>query len=402
MARWIWPATGLALFLAVILPSTLGWGLAIGLTLLSVGSTVWAAVLRRQVTVEIVLPARLIRGEDDELTVVATNRSRLPATRVRVEVQLPQGGLTPSEVFFELAVPGRSVVRRSTPITAFNRGRWQPLPLPVRLGDPFGIHEVETRRPPTANPVIVLPVVLPVRRIHLPAASPLAEVPDQRSLLNDPTAIVGIRPYEPGDPLRAIHWPATAATGTLVRRETERAWARDLLVVVDLDHDGWQRHDQAPEVGIIVAASLLAEAILRLRQPAGLLTSWVDTPGDEPRPAGFRITGARPHLDSMLSHLAVARLHPGLPLADLVGRDVRRQDSGAPRTWRQPGTTVAVITGRPGNELAGALRQLRRRGLSPVVIHVGRGDLLDAAVPATGGAPRITVPSDVPLSRLTL
>lgn len=393
MARWIWLATAIALCLALVLPSTLGWGLAIGLTLLSVGATVWAAVLRRRVDVEIVLPGRLIRGEDGELTVVVTNRSRLPATRVRVEVQLPQGGLTPSEVFFEFAVPGRSVVRRSTPITAFNRGRWQPLPLPVRLGDPFGIHEVETRRPPVAAPVIVLPVVLPVRRIQLPAASPLAEVPDRRSLLTDPTAIVGIRPYEPGDPLRAIHWPATAATGTLVRRETERAWARDLLVVVDLDHDGWERHDQAPEVGIIVAASLLADAILRLRQPAGLLTSWADVPGEEPRPARFSITGARPHLDAMLTHLAVARLHPGLPLADLVGRDVRRH---------QPGTTVAVITGRPGAELAGALRQLRRRGLSPVVIQVGRGDLLAAAVPATGGAPRLTVPSDVPLTKLTL
>lgn len=393
MSRWIWPATLTAVLLALVLPSYVGWGLAIGTVLLSVGATIWAATLRRRVSVRIVLPARLIRGEEAELTVVATNRSRLPATRVRVDVQLPKGGLTPSELSFELTVPGRSVVRRGAPVTAFNRGRWQPAPLPVRVGDPFGIHELDTRQPPASEPVIILPVVLPVRRLQLPAASPLAEVPDQRSLLTDPTAIVGIRPYEPGDPLRAIHWPATAATGTLVRRETERAWARDLLVVVDLDHDGWQPHEQAPETGIIVAASLLADAILRLRQPAGLLTSWPGTPGEQPHAAGYRITGARPHLDAMLTHLAVAKVHRGLPLADLVGRDVRRH---------QPGTTVAVITGRPGDELAGALRQLRRKGLAPVVIHVARTEVLEAAVPATGGAPRITVASDIPLTKLTL
>ncbi|MFA9444689.1 DUF58 domain-containing protein [Egicoccus sp. AB-alg6-2] len=393
MARWIWPASLAALLFALVLPSPAGWGLAIGAALLSVGSTGWAAVLRRAVRVEIVLPARLVRGEDADLVLVATNRSRLPATRVRVDVQLPPGGLSPSELSFELAVPARSTVRRSSPVTAFNRGRWQPAPLPVRVSDPFGIHEVDTRVPPAAEPVIVLPVVLPVRRLQLPAASPLAEVPDQRSLLTDPTAIVGIRPYEPGDPLRAIHWPATAATGTLVRRETERAWARDLLVVVDLDHDGWERHEHAPEVGMVVAASLLADAILRLRQPAGLLTSWPGAPGHDPHAARFRVGGARPHLDAMLTHLAVARLHPGLLLADLVGRDVRRH---------QPGTTVAVVTGRPGTELAAALRLLRRRGLAPVVIQVGRTDVLQSRVPPTGGAPRLTVPSDVPLARLTL
>ncbi|MFA9431237.1 DUF58 domain-containing protein [Egicoccus sp. AB-alg2] len=393
MSRWIWPATLTALALAVVLPSPAGWGLAIGLLLLSLGSTAWAAVLRRRVQVEVVLPARLIRGEHAELTVVATNRSRLPATRVRVEVQLPPGGLSPSSLSFELAVPARSTVRRGAPVTAFNRGRWEPVPRPALVGDPFGIHEIATRRPPTAAPVVVLPDVLPVRRIHLPAASPLAEVPDRRSLLTDPTAIVGVRPYAPGDPLRAIHWPATAATGTLVRRETERAWARDLLVVVDLDHDGWERHDHAPEVGIVVAASLLADALLRLRQPAGLLTSWVDRVGEEPRATAFRIAGARPHLDAMLTHLAVAKLHPGIPLPDLVGRDVRRH---------QPGTTVAVVTGRPGRHLADALRPLRRNGLAPVVVHVAPDQVLRAEVPPTGGCPRIPVASDVPLSRLTL
>ena len=392
MARWIWPSALALLLLARVLPSRVGWGLALGVTLLAAVSTVWAMTLRRRVRVDVELPARLIRGETRELTVVVTNTSRLPATRVRVEVRLPVGGLTPSAMTFELTVPGRSVTRRSATVTGYGRGRWEPQALPVLVGDPFGIHEVATRRPASTRPVLVLPVVLPVRRLALPTASPLAEVPDQRSLLTDPTAIVGVRPYAPGDPLRSIHWPATAATGTLVRRETERAWARDLLVVLDLDHDGWVHRDHAAEVGIVVAASLLADAILRLRQPAGLLTSWADRHDGDPRAAGFKIAGARPHLDAMLGHLAVVSRHRGVPLADLVGRDVRRH---------QPGTTVAVITGQPDQALATALRRLRSGGLAPVVVHVARTEALHAAAP-TGGAPRITVPSDVPLSKVTL
>ncbi len=43
-----------------------------------------------------------------------------------------------------------------------------------------------------------------------------------------------VREYRPGDPLRVVHWPATARTGLPMVRELEREDARAQLILVDL------------------------------------------------------------------------------------------------------------------------------------------------------------------------
>jgi uncharacterized protein (DUF58 family) len=204
---------------------------------LVVGTRLWVRALRRGVSARVELPDRLLHGEPVDVQVVVANRSRLPAPHVRVEVALPGRGFTPSTAVVEVALPGRRARTVST------RSRRSPgaagvRPRHVRVGDPWGLWEAETVGPEPSE-VVVLPAILPVRRVELPAVAPLAELPDRRALTTDPTAIVGVRPYRPGDPLRSIHWGATASTGTLVRREDERAWARDLVVALDLDRRGW-------------------------------------------------------------------------------------------------------------------------------------------------------------------
>jgi uncharacterized protein (DUF58 family) len=390
MARTI--AGGLAVLAVVLvfLPSLAGLSLVLGLALLLATVSSWVHLLQRGVSARLVLPERLLHGEDTELTVIVENRSRLPAPRVRVEVQLPPRGFTPATAAFELSLPGRRARTLTTPVKAFARGGWRPSPARLLVSDPWGALELETsgRRP---APVVVLPALLPVRRLELPAASPLAELADRRALTTDPNAIVGVRPYEPGDPLRSIHWAATAATGTLVRRETERAWARDLLVVLDLDRAGWPQGEEHPaDVAVTVAASLLVDAILGDRQPAGLIASM---PGER-GVARFRIDASRSHLDSMLVHLATAQLHRGLPLAELLRTRVRRH---------QPGTTVAIVTGALHPEVVAATRQLRTGGQSPVVVQVGSPHVLAGdRHPPTGGAPRVTVETGRALDRLEL
>jgi uncharacterized protein (DUF58 family) len=372
----------------VLLPSTAGWAIVVGLLVLRAVVTLWVRALRRGVTARIELPTRLLHGETTEAVVVVENRSRLPAPRVRVEAELPAAGFTPASVVLDLALPGRRVRRVGTEVRAFARGGWRPPPPIVEVADPWGLerHEVTGQ---AGDPVVVLPAVLPVRRLELPAVAPLAELPDRRALTRDPTAIVGVRPYVPGDPLRSIHWPATAATGVLVRREDERAWARDLVVALDLDHRGWAEGEEHPaDVAVTVAASLLVDAVLRLRQPAGLVVSLGD--GEVAR---FRVDAGRAHLDAMLVHLATARLHPGTDLVTLLRRHVRTH---------QPGTTVAVVTGRVAPAAGAALRELRRGGRSPVVVQVGSGRALAGPAPATGGAPRRTVETGRPLERLEL
>jgi uncharacterized protein (DUF58 family) len=396
--RQLAAGVGVPLVLVLVLPGVAAKAVALGLVALIAVLAAWTAVVRRGTDVQLTLPARVVHGEEVDLAVTVVNRSRLPAPRVRVEVTLPGWGFTPSEAVFEVALPPRRSVTLTTPVAGYGRGHWQARSIVARLTDPWGLHIREVSYPPPP-PTIVLPRIVPVRRLELPAVAPLAELPDRRALSTDPMAIVGVRPYTPGDPLRSIHWPATAASGTLVRRETERAWARDLLVVLDLDERGWERDDHHSfEVAVTTAASLLVDAVLTQRQPAGLVVSRPGHPdgpaASDPSAARFRVAGSRSHLDALLVHLAAAQRHAGIALADLLRRDVRTH---------QPGTTVAVLTGRTDDTLAGPLRSLRGAGLAPVVLQVAHPRVLAAGDRiATGGAPRLAVPTDQTLTRLVL
>jgi hypothetical protein len=105
------------------------------------------------------------------------------------------------------------------------------------------------------------------------------------------------------------------------------------------------------DVGVTVAASLLVDAVLGARQPAGLVVSL-----PEGGAARFRVDASRSHLDSMLVHLATARLHEGTSLEVLLATHVRAH---------QPGTTVAIVTGTLHDGVADAVRRLRVAGQAP-------------------------------------
>jgi uncharacterized protein (DUF58 family) len=368
--------------LAIAVPSTAGLVIAFGVTALVAVLGLWTWSVRRSIRVEVDLPERLVQGEVTPMRITVANHGRLPAPRIRVEIKLPPGRLLPGDTVLELALPGRSSLQREVEISAYVRGHWSSPPVRVEVADPWGVWLRSTSAPPPPT-VVVLPALVPVRRLDLPAISPLAEIPDPRSLTTDPAAIVGVRPYQPGDPLRSIHWPATAATGTLVRRETERAWARDLVVVLDLDHDSWDRFDDQPlEVAVSTAASVLTHAILTVRQPAGLVASMPDPSGDEAwsdtaervsQPAArFQLGASRAHLDAMLVHLAAVVRHRGVPLWELLLRE-----AGV----RAPGTTLAVVTTTPDARVLDALATARRAGLAPILLEVGRHDRADAVAP---------------------
>src|SRR5205814_1197432 len=95
-----------------------------------------------------------------------------------------------------------------------SRGVYQVGPLELTSGDPFGFFTQRALLFERAT-VLVYPRVVPLRRLGFPLAAGLGASQRRRALQDDPSRAAGVRAYRPGDPLRRIHWKATARQGEL-------------------------------------------------------------------------------------------------------------------------------------------------------------------------------------------
>jgi uncharacterized protein (DUF58 family) len=101
-----------------------------------------------------------------------------------------------------------------------------------------------------------------------PVAGEADEVEDGcRGDGNAPELVRGARPYVVGDPLRLVHWPASARAGGLMVRELEAPGRAPLTIAVDLRGD-----DEEVEAAAGRAAGL-AQAALRAGVPVTLATA---------------------------------------------------------------------------------------------------------------------------------
>ena len=82
----------------------------------------------------------------------------------------------------------------------------------------------------------------------------------------------GVRPYIPGDPIRVVHWPATARWGDVMVKELDVPLASAIVIVVDLRGD-----PDRSEAAASMAAGV-AGAALRAGYRVSLLTAEKDGP----------------------------------------------------------------------------------------------------------------------------
>jgi uncharacterized protein (DUF58 family) len=138
--------------------------------------------------------------------------------------------------------------------------RWRrqvrvPLPTPV---------DVAPRREPTACPIVVGDTFVPTEMTR--ASSTGTELTR------------GIREYLDGDPIRTVHWPATARTGAVMVRELEGPRRPVVVIVADL---------RGPDPELVASrAAAMADDALRRGARVELATAEVDGPrlGDVPTP----------------------------------------------------------------------------------------------------------------------
>jgi len=226
---------------ATLLLGAVGWWKSISLVILlaylMAALLALNAVLARRQTRRVMatpLPlAPIYAGEEASLSYQVSNTSSRPAT-VTVATRIADAGMT---WLIAQLPPGESVLcsrRQSVPL----RGVY-PLPAPhVRSGFPFGLvtHEQETG---WAGLVVVLPArggIEPAalrRWLFLKSGGDGRIRKVVRRVTADQADTRGVRPYRPGDPLRAVHWRSSARRGQLMVREYDAAPSPDLVLVVE-------------------------------------------------------------------------------------------------------------------------------------------------------------------------
>lgn len=246
---------GLALF--VIARTTgAGWNIVLLCGLIAVvltGSMLPAVVLSRveivangpaDATVGRPFPLELtVRGSHIKLRVLTCNsdwvRIEGPSTGPIVVTPNRRGVLSRVRVEVVTAAP-------------LGLARWQRR-MNIALANPV---EVAPRRDPTACPILV------------GDANAASETPNNASGGDELTR--GIREYVDGDPIRAVHWPATARTGTIMIRELEGPRRPQVVIVADL-------RGPDPE-GAASRAAGMADDALRQGARVHLSTAEVDGP----------------------------------------------------------------------------------------------------------------------------
>ncbi|MDW8059347.1 MAG: DUF58 domain-containing protein [Thermomicrobium sp.] len=319
-----------------------------------------------------VAPTQVFPGETVTLELALENGKPLPLVWVETVEEVP-AVLDLAGVRLEPSPkPGRKLLRTLLDVGAAERvsRRYQARPMrrgyyrlgPSRLttGDPFGLARARLDVEP-AGAFLVYPELRPVESFGLPAERPLGDAAPLRPLLDDPLRIQGVRPYQPGDSPRQIHWRASARLGELQTRLLERTATPALALFLDVNtfEHFWEGIRPGElEWAISLTASLAAWGIEQGYQ-VGL---WVNAPlvGGE---RFIRILpGRHPRqLQRILEALAMLIPHTGHRIETVLGAETR---------LLQGGVTVVVVTALVTDTLRRTLVSLWRQGYGVALLAV--------------------------------
>jgi uncharacterized protein (DUF58 family) len=322
------------------------------------------------------LPERVFAGDDVTVRIDVQNTGWLPLPWLELSEQIPdllRRQPWPPQVF---RLGGRERRRLEYQLIPRRRGIYPLKPSTLRTGDLLGVanRDLVFGAPAT---LIVYPRVVPLARLGLPTHSPLAALPARSPLFEDPSRVLGVRDYQPGDSPRRIHWTATARAGRVLTKQFQPAIARDTLIYLDLDAESYSaaRRYGASELAIVAAASTAHHIISREGLAVGLTTSSWDAATKARQLYTLPPRADRAGLIAILEALAQVETGPDQAFIPTLRR------AGLAGSW---GMTVAAITGHASDELLDTLLYLRRNGFATALILIapGRADA-NGAGPAT-------------------
>jgi uncharacterized protein (DUF58 family) len=245
---------------------------------------------------------------------------------------------------------GHDQVKRSYPIEFQSRGRYEVGPVMLESGDLFGLYTASEQLD-EVDVVTVFPEVLPLKALQLPTDDPFGDLRSRRRLFEDPTNPNGVRPYQPEDEFRRVHWAATARTGSLQVKTYQPVTSRVMLVCLNVltTQQPWLgSHRELFEQLIKVAATLVYEGH-KSGYSVGLISNGCLARADQP----FQISPGRSNeqFAQLLGALAAVTQYTSAPFENLLMKSLPKVPYGS---------TLVVVTALLSPELIETLMTLKR------------------------------------------
>ncbi|NND97102.1 MAG: DUF58 domain-containing protein [Pirellulaceae bacterium] len=354
-------------------------------------ASTWA---RSTIAVRNKIPQVIKRGSLLNVSVEVTNHSRLPVFWVLVEDLLPPKTQIHDPPTLEvdgdriqvlLLWPGETKTLQYT-IRCNRRGYFQIGPTVLETGDLMGFYR-RYRVGTQPQYVTVLPEIKQLSTYEIGSRRPIGEIRMRDNVMDDPTRLRGIRRWQPGDPMRSVHWAATARTGTLHSKIYEPSSIAGATLILDL-HQSTNPREHEPvrsDLSIIAAASIAAwlhdtgepfalasngrDAADRIRTEGWVGDHRVRAEATEAvsmlseserrRPVLMSPDRGPLHLQEMIRTLARLELTDALTLSELLIESESRLSAE---------TTMLVIAQKCPYESLSALISLSRRGWAVGVI----------------------------------
>ena len=339
--------------------------------------SLWARFGLRGVTYERKLGAqRALVGEEISLELTVRNRKLLPLPWLEVQDFVSEGMSVAGRPLEPSDQPGFGILRttwtlgwfqrvtRRMDIVAERRGIYDFSTTRLRVADLFAPDSVESETTERLRYRIV-PRYVPVR-----ASAPLSDLPGSakvlRGLFEDPALFAGVRPYQPGDSMRRIHWKASARIGRPVSRRYDPVNERDVIIALDVQTvpgPFWMmQYDDELVESLCVAAMSLARNLIGSGIACGLGVNAYTTQS-ESRSVYVAPSSANVQIERIADQLADVSRWASLPFTTLLHGLGRRMP---------PTTSIVALSGRDSDDYGPVLRRLSASGRHVQLAALGR------------------------------
>jgi uncharacterized protein (DUF58 family) len=268
-------------------------------------------------------------------------------------------------------IPGHSEYTWTIRTPCPRRGRFLIGPAALIASDPLGIFERRQPLPETMN-VVVYPATISLYGFRPSGGQVSGGDATRGRTPHITTNVAGVREYFPGDGFNRLHWPSIARLGRLISKEFELDPTANIWLFLDMEgsvHRNASSEAENPtpwkprrafilepsteEYAVTIAASLAEQFLLRKRA-LGLIAY------GPKREMTYADRGER-QLTKILETLAILKAKGRVPLLEVITAEESQLGRGA---------LVVVITPSTAVGWPGALRDLHRRGMTAVVIHI--------------------------------